>query len=79
MDRDQRWERVAPAYHLLVDGVAPFTAESAATALAAAYARGEGDEFVQATAVVAPGARPATIADGDVVVFMNFRADRRGR
>ncbi len=31
---------------------------------------------MQATAVVAPGARPATIADGDVVVFMNFRADR---
>ena len=42
----------------------------------AAYARGESDEFVQATAVVAPGARPATMADGDVVVFMNFRADR---
>ena len=26
MDRDQRWERVAPAYDLLVDGGAPFTA-----------------------------------------------------
>jgi len=76
MDRDQRWERVAPAYHLLVDGVAPFTADSPRAALDAAYARGEGDEFVQATAIVAPGARPATIADGDVVVFMNFRADR---
>ena len=29
MDRDQRWDRVAQAYELLVDGDAPFTAASA--------------------------------------------------
>jgi len=76
MDRDQRWERVAEAYDLLVDGRAPFSAATAQAGLAAAYARGESDEFVRATTVVEPGGRPATIADGDVVVFMNFRADR---
>jgi len=75
MDRDQRWERVAPAYELLVDGVAPFAAATAEAALEAAYARGESDEFVRPTVV--SGANGATqMRDGDVVVFMNFRADR---
>ncbi|MEO8537191.1 MAG: 2,3-bisphosphoglycerate-independent phosphoglycerate mutase [Betaproteobacteria bacterium] len=75
MDRDQRWERVAPAYALIVDGTAPFEAATARAALDAAYARGESDEFVQPTAIVADGVR-TTVDDGDVVVFMNFRADR---
>jgi 2,3-bisphosphoglycerate-independent phosphoglycerate mutase len=76
MDRDRRWERVAAAYALLVDGAARFTAASPQEALQAAYARGEGDEFVKPTAILGPDGRPATMADGDVVVFMNFRADR---
>jgi 2,3-bisphosphoglycerate-independent phosphoglycerate mutase len=76
MDRDQRWERVAPAYELLVDGRAPFVAGSAEEALAAAYERGENDEFVQATAIADEQGRTARMEDGDVVVFMNFRADR---
>jgi 2,3-bisphosphoglycerate-independent phosphoglycerate mutase len=76
MDRDQRWERLAEAYALLVDGRANYSAASAREGLAAAYARGETDEFVHATAIVDARGRPATMADGDVVVFMNFRADR---
>jgi 2,3-bisphosphoglycerate-independent phosphoglycerate mutase len=76
MDRDQRWERVAPAYELLVDGRAPFHARSAQAALEAAYARGESDEFVKATAILDAGGAAARMSDGDVVVFMNFRADR---
>jgi 2,3-bisphosphoglycerate-independent phosphoglycerate mutase len=76
MDRDQRWERVQPAYEALVDGRAPFTAPSATAAIEAAYARGETDEFVKPTAIVGADGRAATMEDGDVVVFMNFRADR---
>jgi 2,3-bisphosphoglycerate-independent phosphoglycerate mutase len=76
MDRDQRWERVEVAYRMLVDGVAPFTARSAQQGLDAAYARGENDEFVQATTIADAGGAPARMEDGDVVVFMNFRADR---
>ena len=76
MDRDKRWERVQAAYDLIVDGRAAHRAPSAAAGLAAAYARGETDEFVASTAIVGPGAAPATMADGDTVVFMNFRADR---
>ncbi len=72
MDRDNRWERVQVAYDMLTQGVAPFTAADAAAGLEAAYARGENDEFVQATVL----GEPAPIQDGDAVVFMNFRADR---
>ncbi len=76
MDRDRRWERVAPAYAVIVDGDAPREAPSAAAALDAAYARGESDEFVQATAIVDASGHATRMRDGDVVVFMNFRADR---
>jgi 2,3-bisphosphoglycerate-independent phosphoglycerate mutase len=81
MDRDNRWERVQPAYELLTQGRAEFTATDALSGLELAYARGESDEFVKATAIVPPGdiqkgAHATSMQDGDVVVFMNFRADR---
>ena len=76
MDRDQRWDRIEQAYELLVGGRAPYTAASAIEAVEAAYARGESDEFVKPTAVLGPDGTAATMRDGDVVVFMNFRADR---
>ncbi|NBR27559.1 MAG: 2,3-bisphosphoglycerate-independent phosphoglycerate mutase [Betaproteobacteria bacterium] len=76
MDRDQRWERVQEAYDLLTAGKASFQAANAVDALRDAYARGENDEFVKATAIVPAGGAPAPIKDGDAVVFMNFRADR---
>ena len=76
MDRDKRWERVAAAYDLIVDGEAPYRARDAREALDAAYARGESDEFVKPTALLGADGHPARIADGDVIVFMNFRADR---
>ena len=76
MDRNNKWERVAAAYDLLVDGRAPFSAPSALAALELAYARNETDEFVQATVIAGPGEMPHRITDGDVVVFANFRADR---
>ncbi|MBH3995162.1 2,3-bisphosphoglycerate-independent phosphoglycerate mutase [Pseudomonas aeruginosa] len=76
MDRDNRWDRVQAAYELIVDGKAEFTADSSVAALEAAYARGESDEFVKATAVVPAGAEAVRVEDGDAVIFMNFRADR---
>lgn len=72
MDRDQRWERMQPAYDLITQGKAQFKAATAIAGLRAAYARGESDEFVQATAIVPP----VRMNDGDAAVFMNFRADR---
>lgn len=72
MDRDQRWDRVEKAWSALTCAAAEFHADDAREALAQAYARGENDEFVQPT--VLRGAQP--MADGDSVIYMNFRADR---
>jgi 2,3-bisphosphoglycerate-independent phosphoglycerate mutase len=76
MDRDHRWPRIQAAYDLISQGKAEHTATSATAALEAAYARGETDEFVQATAIVPPGGRAVRMEDGDVLIFMNFRSDR---
>ncbi len=71
MDRDKRWERVDKAYVMLSGGEAHHAA-TATEALAAGYARDENDEFVLPTTV----GEPKPIADGDAVIFFNFRPDR---
>lgn len=76
MDRNKSWERTALAYGMLVDGIAEFSAADGASGLAAAYARGESDEFVKPTVIVPAGATAVRIEDGDLVLFANFRADR---
>ncbi len=72
MDRDNRWERVQLAYDLLTQGKAAYHAATAVEGLQQAYARDENDEFVKATVI----GEPVAMQDGDVAVFMNFRADR---
>ena len=72
MDRDKRWDRLERAWKLLVDGAGEFEASDANAGITAAYARGETDEFVSPTRLAA--FHP--IADGDGVLFFNFRADR---
>jgi 2,3-bisphosphoglycerate-independent phosphoglycerate mutase len=72
MDRDKRWDRVQLAYDAITDAHSAFHADGAVAALDAAYARGETDEFVKPT-VIGAGAK---FADGDAVIYMNFRADR---
>jgi 2,3-bisphosphoglycerate-independent phosphoglycerate mutase len=82
MDRDNRWERVQKAYDLLTGRNVLATARDAAAAVQAYYdkplsATQTGDEFVTPTAVVGADGRPvASIADGDAVVFYNYRGDR---
>jgi 2,3-bisphosphoglycerate-independent phosphoglycerate mutase len=76
MDRDNRWERVQPAYELLTEGKAEFSHGNVTEAINAAYARGEDDEFVQATTITDEAAEAVSINAGDSVIFMNFRADR---
>lgn len=75
MDRDHRWPRIQAAYDLITQGTADFNAADGASALEMAYARGETDEFVQATAITS-GGEPIQIEDGDAVIFMNYRSDR---
>jgi 2,3-bisphosphoglycerate-independent phosphoglycerate mutase len=76
MDRDQRWDRVGRAYRAMVRGEG-LRAASGVEAVAAAYARNEGDEFIQPTVIVQGDGKPrGLIQDGDSVVLFNFRADR---
>ena len=71
MDRDQRWQRVARAYDVMVSGAGQ-SADDPRAAVTAAYDAGQSDEFVLPTAIGAYGG----MADGDGIVMANFRADR---
>ncbi len=71
MDRDKRWDRVALATAAMLKGDGQHAA-TAAGAIAAAYARGETDEFVTPTVI----GDYAGAKDGDGLFFANFRADR---
>jgi 2,3-bisphosphoglycerate-independent phosphoglycerate mutase len=72
MDRDRNWERTRRAYDAIVAREAPHVADSAVAAVEQSYERGETDEFVEPTLI---DGGPA-LADGDAVVFVNFRSDR---
>ena len=76
MDRDKRWDRVQKAFDAICHGRAVYQARDAGTALSAAYARDENDEFVIPTVIQDASGNATVMHDGDVVVFMNFRADR---
>jgi len=71
MDRDNRWNRIANAYNTLVEAEGPHFPD-AHSAIADAYSRDIGDEFVPPAVV--GGYRG--MRDGDGVLCFNFRADR---
>ncbi len=71
MDRDKRWERVARAYELIATGKGE-TFPNADAAIAASYAAGKTDEFIQPARI----GDYAGLHDGDAVLCVNFRADR---
>ena len=72
MDRDKRWERIAKAHSLLVDGQGEAFPD-AQSAMAAAYAADITDEFVEPAVLEGVDGR---IRPGDVVFCFNFRTDR---
>lgn len=76
MDRDKRWNRVKEAYDLLVNGKGePFT--NMAEAMQASYDAGVTDEFIKPIVHTDVNGKPlATIEEGDVVIFFNYRNDR---
>ena len=76
MDRDKRWERVKIAYDLLVNGVGEATTDTV-DAVQKSYDNEVTDEFIKPIVHVDGEGRPvATIKDGDVVIFFNYRNDR---
>ncbi len=72
MDRDKRWDRTERGYRAMVRGEG-LEAPHASAAVRDAYAREEGDEFVQPTIVRGVDGR---VRDDDALVHLNFRADR---
>ncbi|MGB7920696.1 MAG: 2,3-bisphosphoglycerate-independent phosphoglycerate mutase [Desulfobacterales bacterium] len=76
MDRDSRWERVEKAYRLYVQGKGRAVLDPIA-AVTDSYLREETDEFVKPMVVTDENDAPLTmVAEGDGVIFFNFRADR---
>ena len=71
MDRDRRWDRTKRAYDAIVHGIGR-QAPTAGAAIADAYGRDEGDEFIQPTLV----GEGIPMAPEDAAIHLNFRADR---
>lgn len=76
MDRDKRWERVAKAYHLLVEGKGIHSTD-AVKSIEASYVNQITDEFIEPIVMVDEDNHPVgKIEADDVVIFFNFRTDR---
>lgn len=71
MDRDHRWERTELIWRALILGKGQ-CAMSARTAIKAAYASGDDDEFIRPILL----AEFQSIAQDDSVISFNFRKDR---
>ena len=76
MDRDKHWERIKIAYDAMVYGFGS-KSNDLAQSISDNYENGITDEFLQPIIKIDYDRQPvATIADGDVVIFINFRNDR---
>jgi len=76
MDRDKRWERIREAYDLLVNGKGEAHSDMP-KAMQASYDAGVTDEFIKPIVHVDANGKPlATLEEGDVVIFFNYRNDR---
>jgi 2,3-bisphosphoglycerate-independent phosphoglycerate mutase len=75
MDRDKRWDRNKLAWDAIVLGRGAVTDQSPSAAVRAAYAaEPRGDEFLQP--MIFCHANERRMRDGDVLIWLNFRADR---
>jgi 2,3-bisphosphoglycerate-independent phosphoglycerate mutase len=76
MDRDKRWERIKQSYDLLVLGTGTHS-KDAVKSIEESYANNVTDEFIAPIVMTNEKDEPiATIKEGDVVIFFNFRTDR---
>lgn len=75
MDRDNRWERVEKAYAAMALGIGEHVSDPVA-AVAASYDAEVTDEFVIPVVVTENDAPVGVVANGDSMIFANFRPDR---
>jgi 2,3-bisphosphoglycerate-independent phosphoglycerate mutase len=76
MDRDKRWERVKLAYDAIVNSIGEKSTNVVAT-IENNYANDITDEFIKPIIAVDENYNPvASVKEGDVIIFFNFRTDR---
>ncbi|KAB7529463.1 2,3-bisphosphoglycerate-independent phosphoglycerate mutase [Flagellimonas olearia] len=76
MDRDKRWERVKLAYDVMVNAQGE-KAQDIGKAMQESYDEGVTDEFIKPLVMTNANGEPlGQIAEGDVIIFFNFRTDR---
>lgn len=76
MDRNRNWARTKAAWDLIVDGRSERESQDPLIALDEAYGRGQTDEFIEPVRIIGRSGERRQVEDGDVVMFMNYRADR---
>ncbi len=75
MDRDNRWERIQKAYHLMVNGTGVET-DNILESVKSEYAKDITDEFMEAFQKTEDGKKIGNIQKDDTVIFYNYRTDR---
>jgi len=75
MDRDNRWERTATTYDMMVHGKGE-QAASAKDAIEAAHKAGLTDEKIKPTVIVRDGKPVGQVGPHDALIYTNFRNDR---
>jgi 2,3-bisphosphoglycerate-independent phosphoglycerate mutase len=76
MDRDKNYDRNQLAFDAIVSGKAEWVAPDIKSAITAAYARDETDEFIKPT-VISPSPDERTLlAHRDGLLFTDYRSDR---
>lgn len=76
MDRDKRWERIKIGYDNIVNATG-FKTKNPVAEIEKSYANEVYDEFIEPMVLTDDNNEPiATIKDGDVVIYYNFRTDR---
>ena len=76
MDRDNRWHRIAEAYHMMVHGIGAKETDPIA-AVQNSYDQDITDEFIKPIVITDERGVPlSTIQTGHSVFFVNFRTDR---
>ncbi|MDF4223514.1 2,3-bisphosphoglycerate-independent phosphoglycerate mutase [Maribacter sp. M208] len=76
MDRDKRWERVKEAYDVIVNAEGEKSTDIGKT-IQKSYDDDITDEFIKPIVMTNTDGTPvASVKEGDVVIFFNFRTDR---
>ncbi|MCP4706312.1 MAG: 2,3-bisphosphoglycerate-independent phosphoglycerate mutase [candidate division Zixibacteria bacterium] len=75
MDRDKRWERVEKSYQAIVNGIGEKHTDPV-KAIEDSYKKDITDEFILPVVIDLENENNGKLADNDVALFFNFRADR---